>query len=42
MFLGGEYSESSESFSANETDVASLPNLEDMCLKEALLIWHRN
>ncbi len=29
--FGGEYNESSESFSANEDDVASLPNLEDMC-----------
>jgi hypothetical protein len=30
-FLGFEYSESNEFFSANENDVASLLNLEDMC-----------
>jgi hypothetical protein len=31
MFLGVEYSESSESFNVNEGNVASLPNLKDMC-----------
>jgi hypothetical protein len=33
MFWGVEYSESSESFSANEDNVGNLPNLEDMCRK---------
>jgi hypothetical protein len=31
VFLGGEYCESSDSFGANENDVASLPNLENLC-----------
>ncbi len=30
-FLGGEYSEGNEFLSANEDNVASLLNLEDMC-----------
>jgi hypothetical protein len=30
-FSGAEYIESSESFSANEDDVASFPNLKNMC-----------
>jgi len=30
MFLGGEYSERSDSLSVNEYDVASSSNLEDM------------
>jgi hypothetical protein len=38
VFLGGEYSESSESLSVNEDCVASLPNLEDTHRKEASLI----
>jgi hypothetical protein len=38
VFLRGEYSESSESLSVTEDCVASLPNLEDMHWKEALLI----
>jgi hypothetical protein len=40
MFLGGEYNESSESFNVNEDDVASLPNLEDMCQREVQPIRH--
>jgi hypothetical protein len=30
VFLGGEYNERSEFFGANEDDVASSPNLEDL------------
>ncbi len=30
-FLGGEYSESSESFGTNEDNVVSLLNLKDIC-----------
>ncbi len=41
-FLGGEYNESNETLSVNEDDVASLPNLKDMCRKEALPIGHNN
>jgi hypothetical protein len=40
--LKGEYTESSESFSANENNVASSPNLEDMHKKEVLPIGHSN
>jgi hypothetical protein len=39
-FLGDEYSESSESLSANEDNVASSPNLKDMHQREALPIGH--
>jgi len=42
VFSGGEYNESSESFNANEDDVASLPNLKDMCQREAPPIGHSN
>jgi hypothetical protein len=42
--LGGEYSKGSKSFSVNEDDVASLPNLKDMCQTKLLqikhIIWH--
>jgi hypothetical protein len=45
-FLGGQYSESSDFFNTNEDNVASLPNLEDMCQKEAppigLSSWRGN
>ncbi len=41
-FLGGEYSKVSESLNVNEDDVASLPNLEDMCQKKAPQIGHIN
>ncbi len=45
MFLGGEYNERSEFFGANEDDVASSPNLEDLHWKEASPIgcssWHK-
>ncbi len=44
MFLRGEYNESSEFLSANESNVGSSPNLEDMHRREALpigcSIWH--
>ncbi len=30
-FLGGEYNKGNESLGANEHNVASSPNLEDMC-----------
>jgi len=42
VFLGGGYNESNESFSANENDVASLFNLENMCRREVLPIGHNN
>jgi len=45
VFSRDEYNESSESFNANENDVASLFNLKNMCQKEASPIgrsnWHR-
>jgi len=40
VFLGGEYNESSESFNDNEDNVESLPNLENMCRREAPPIKH--
>jgi hypothetical protein len=43
--LGGEYSESSESFGTNEDNVVSLLNLKDICWGEAPPIgcndWHK-
>ncbi len=42
MFLGGEYNESSEFLSVNESNVESLPNLKDMCRKEVLPIGCSN
>jgi hypothetical protein len=41
-FLGGYYSESSESFNTNEKNMASLPNLKDICQGKAPLIGHNN
>jgi hypothetical protein len=35
VFLGGEYNESNEFLGANENDVASSSNLENMRQKEA-------
>jgi hypothetical protein len=40
--LGGEYSESSESFGTNEDNVASSPNLKDFCWGEAPPIGRNN
>jgi hypothetical protein len=44
-FWGGEYSKSSEYFGANEDDVASSPNLQDMHQRKVPPIgcssWHR-
>jgi hypothetical protein len=40
VFSRGEYNESSEFFIANEYDLASLLNLEDMHQREAPLIGH--
>jgi len=41
-FLRGEYNKNNKSFSVNEDDLASSPNLKDMCQKEALPIGHNN
>ncbi len=41
-FLGGEYSEGSESFRVNEDNVVSSPNLEDMRQIKASQIGHIN
>ncbi len=42
MFLGDEYNESSEFLNANENDVASSFNLEDMHQIKALPIKRNN
>ncbi len=41
-FSRGEYSESNESLSVSEDDVASSPNLKDMCQREVSLIGRSN
>jgi hypothetical protein len=41
-FLGGEYNESNESLSANENDVANLPNLKNMHQIQTSPIRHNN
>jgi hypothetical protein len=42
VFLGGEYSESKESFGADEDNVATSPNLENLCQRDSLLIKHNS
>jgi hypothetical protein len=40
--LKGEYNEGNEFLGANENDLESLLNLEDMCHREAPPIGHNN
>jgi hypothetical protein len=42
VFSGGEYSESNESLGADENNVASSFNLEDLCQRYSLPIRHNS